>query len=197
MDVFLLLPNVRSLVLSAWHEAPLHFRSAYAERANPFHTIKRLAVHHVFQADFSHFAAWIRECAAAVGGLRLTHFKLTAGLGLARAQIQEVLSALAAAPLRMLTLALEVVLWAEPELLECISEMCPEFEALTLLCRENALQTQTKACVWLPPTWTYAPHLAGLRRPLVFAWNFYIEPPREHGLADLERIECSWRIARR
>ncbi|EMD34022.1 hypothetical protein CERSUDRAFT_97948 [Gelatoporia subvermispora B] len=193
LELLALTPCVRCLIITAFRDTPLYIPESPAgffQRCNPFRTLERLYICEISMEDIHQFIAWIRTGASTGNGLRLTHFKLEMSRGLDRTQIVSLVDALESAPLRIL--ALEGILYAGLDVFDCVAEKFPRLEALTLVRRENWLQTETKPCVWPHTTWEYAPHLARFQCLKYFAWNFCMEPAFATTAWDLPLMESGY-----
>lgn len=191
LELMALLPNVRCLVIEASGGADFEIPGApqdFSQWCNPFRCLERLYISQI--GDIDALSSWLRLCASAVGGLRLTHFKLKVGPGLEEDELMNLIGALETAPLRVLVL--EGIAYAELDLFDILAETFPQLEALTLIRRENTSQITTKPCGWPHATWEYAPHLAGFRCLKYFAWNFRIDPVPETVTWDLPLMEAGF-----
>ncbi|OCH95343.1 hypothetical protein OBBRIDRAFT_788220 [Obba rivulosa] len=193
LELLSLLPNVRCLVIKAFKNNPLCIPDTpegFFQRCNPFRSLEHLEISELSREDIHRLASWMRASALSGGGLHLTHFKLDMSVGLDRDELMNLIDVLGMAPLRILIF--EGISYAGLDLFDRLADMFPRLEALTLIRRENMLQTETKPCAWPHATWEYAPHLARFQCLKYFAWNFCIEPVFETTAWDLPLMESGF-----
>lgn len=136
---------------------------------NPFRSLERLMLRGISPDDISTLVAWLHTSP----DLRLTHFKIEAGeFGIVPIETLRLVGALARCPLQVL--ALIGIRYAEPPLVDIISEKFPGLVALTLVFRDSPRQTRDKSTIWPCPTWEYAVLLGGFQHLEYFGWNMEV-----------------------
>ncbi|KAI0072762.1 hypothetical protein K474DRAFT_1711319 [Panus rudis PR-1116 ss-1] len=138
---------------------------------NLFAKLEAVIFDRLFPLDVEALSSWITV--ARPSGLRLKRFRLFVHGGLVRESILVLLTALSGAP--MVSFILDGIRWADPALLDHISDAFPNLESLVLVYRDSDRQFNRKATAWPYPSWTYAQRLASFPCLRHFGWNLKIE----------------------
>ncbi|KAI0076029.1 hypothetical protein K474DRAFT_1708540 [Panus rudis PR-1116 ss-1] len=138
---------------------------------NPFKTLRSIILYNLVPVDVQMLSTWISQVNVP---LPLERFKLVVEGGLNRQEILDLLNALASAKLKYLVI--DGLRWAEPTLLDQISQTFPNLESLILQYRESNIQYKCIPAVWPHTSGEYAPHLANFQHLRHFGWNFRENP---------------------
>ena len=138
---------------------------------NPFVTLERVIITKVPPDEWLDLIDMIRSASAATGGrIPLTKLKLTFELGLSSFVLDQLLFALAGAPLEYLVI--DGIRDGSPEIFQRIAGLFPDLQALTLSYRDSDRQQRNVGTVWPSPTWEYATSLSRFSRLKYLGWNF-------------------------
>jgi hypothetical protein len=166
------LANLQCLSLSAGAGSTCLPPSEVYTHWNPFVTLEKVLIDSMEPLEVFDLIMLIRESSVAANQrLRLTHFKISVTFGLTLEVIEDLLSCLEGAPIRVL--ALDGVLAAPPGLLDRIARTFPDLVSLTLVYRYPHPDADHRIdwALWPSPTWEYAQRLAGFGRLEYFGWN--------------------------
>jgi hypothetical protein len=189
LNLRLLMTNVAVDTFGVWHTLALCPRirtlsvlgSGYTDisippdivrqTCNPFTTLERVFLDHFDPDDISALSVWMSE---ASGSLRLTHFKIHTRWGMDDTVVFDLLNALRWSP-NMQVLVLEGLRDAGLELIDRISQACPNLFGLTLIRRHNNRQSETKLASWPHASYEYASHFTSFTQLNHFGWNLDVD----------------------
>lgn len=194
VQLVVLFPNIRCLSVAGMPRGgfcTLPY-DEFRQQCNPFRTLERANFAHIDDDDVPILFEWILAAGQATP-LRLTHFRLELECGLQADELTQLLLALTGAPLRVL--ALEGVAHVDDGLFTRLAGAFPALTALTLIHRQNLMQTTSRPSQWPGTTGEYARALAAFPALRHFMWNFYIWPLRCGTTFDLALAEAGYPTA--
>lgn len=141
-------------------------------QANIFATLERLTLFNLHSGEVEDLTQWIQQAVPPNGpGLRLTQVKLIARLGINEKDIRMIISALHSAPIQ--DLVLEGLTYAEPDLLDLISDAFPKLRSLTLYDWDNEFGSDRRESAhWPRASREYALRLTKFECLRHFGWNW-------------------------